>query len=97
MSLLERIRSKANIQSKDPHPLRGEDKELRLSYKLVAAMVAVADGTLDDGERTSLLEFLASLGVSEEDCWSVIPSIRSKNGSTLRASLLCRLSVSGKV
>ncbi len=72
MSLLERIRSKANILSKDPHPLRGEDKELRLSYIMAVAMMAVADGPLDDGERASLLELSASLGVSEEDCGSVV-------------------------
>jgi formylglycine-generating enzyme required for sulfatase activity len=72
MSLLERIRSKANILSKDPHPLRGEEKELRLSYIMAVAMMAVADGPLDDGERASLLELSASLGVSEEDCGSVV-------------------------
>lgn len=72
MSLLERIRSRKNILAKDPHPLRGENKELRLSYMMGAAMTAVADGSLDEGERASLLELSASLGVSEENCGSVV-------------------------
>ena len=72
MSLLERIRSRTNMLSKDPHPLRGEDRELRLSFLTAAAMTAVADGPLDERERSSLLELSASLGVSGEDCGGVV-------------------------